>query len=567
MSEQGIGHWDKDVGLDPLFFDDEDQSTTEPLTDEASGGPRSACLSPSVVYVFVPCGPPPPLASMHPDGTSTPESSGIDPATLIGEIMNPQATASRSRPGAPNQAAVDGPGAGDPASKKRETRTYDPGIAEGPARRRSGAAWVRTLITLVIGASLVGGLTAANIWRERGSFDLDWHLLKVPAVELRTELPTRGPIVRKITAPGEVEPIEEAKVGSQISGRVVAVNVKSGDYVKAGQVLVRLDDADARARLTSSQARSGRLRAAIDQAETDLAKASRDQMQFGKLANRGFSAPNELADARSLVSKSEAALQMCRQELSESEALWQISREELKRTEILAPIDGVVARVDVAVGEIVIAGTPNLPGSILMTVSDLTHMRVSAEVDESDIPMILPGQRARVFLQSGGHLPIEATVDKVAPKGRKKNDSVSFETRVSIDKPDPALRAGMTATVEIEVRRVPDAFGSTVQAVVHRKRKDLPDTPEVRAWAERNARSPGESARDANSRYIKVVFVAEKGVARARPVETGLSDERRVEILSGLGPDDRVVVGPFRALDELRDGQPVRESTETGDRR
>jgi HlyD family secretion protein len=124
----------------------------------------------------------------------------------------------------------------------------------------------------------------------------------------------------------------------------------------------------------------------------------------------------------------------------------------------------------------------------------------------------------------------------------------------------------MTATVEIEVRRVDEALGVPVQTVVHRLRKDLPDTPAVRAWCERNAHSPGERAREGKTRYVKVVFVLEQGVARARPVETGLSDARRVEIVSGLGPDDRVVVGPFRTLDELRDGQPARDVPAAEDR-
>ena len=89
------------------------------------------------------------------------------------------------------------------------------------------------------------------------------------------------------------------------------------------------------------------------------------------------------------------------------------------------------------------------------------------------------------------------------------------------------------------------------------RRKDLPDSPAIRQWAARNARSPGEKSREAELRYVKLVFVAEGSLARARPVETGLSDEQRVEILSGLEAEDRVIVGPFRALDELKDGDPI----------
>ena len=79
----------------------------------------------------------------------------------------------------------------------------------------------------------------------------------------------------------------------------------------------------------------------------------------------------------------------------------------------------------------------------------------------------------------------------------------------------------------------------------------------MREWAGRAVRAPGEKARDAEVRYLKVMFVLEGDVARARPIEVGLSDERRVEVRSGIEPDDRVIVGPFHALDELKDGDVV----------
>jgi HlyD family secretion protein len=235
------------------------------------------------------------------------------------------------------------------------------------------------------------------------------------------------------------------------------------------------------------------------------------------------------------------------------------AEQELSRCEIRSPIDGVVSGTNVDVGEVVIAGTVNLPGSVLMTVSDLTRMRVRADVDETDVPLVRPGQPAQVFLQADPLRPVSGSVSMVAAKGKTKDEVVSFETLVSVapGTDHPALRPGMTATVEVEVRRAPDALGVPAQAVVHRRRKDLPDTPAVREWAERNARSPGEKAQEAELRYVKIVFVDDHGVARARPVTTGLSDERRVQILSGLRPEDKVVIGPFRALDELKDGYPV----------
>jgi HlyD family secretion protein len=407
-------------------------------------------------------------------------------------------------------------------------------------------------------AVLVVCLTAANLRRDPSAVELDWQLVKPPAHEVILEPPGRGAIVQTIAAPGKVESVEEAEIASQLVGRVVAVNVKEGNVVKAGDVLVRLDATDARARLDSALARIERLRSAIDQAEKDVEKANRDSNLSNRLAGRGFSTPTELADAKTAVGKTHAALMMSKQDLIESEAMRKTWEQELKRTDIRAPIDGVVAGLNVDVGEVVIAGTTNLPGALLMTVCDLEHMRVRADVDETDIPLVRSGQPARVYRHSDLLHPVAGTVDLIAPKGKTKDDVVSFETLILVNGgKNQALRPGMTSTVEVEVRRATDALGVPAQAVVHRRRKDLPDTPAVRAWAERNARSPGEKAKEAELRYVKIVFVNEQGVARARPVETGLSDERRVEILSGLKLDDKVIVGPFRALDELKDGNAV----------
>jgi HlyD family secretion protein len=429
---------------------------------------------------------------------------------------------------------------------------------------------IRGLVAIIGLSAIVAGLAAANLNHGSSRIDLDWRLIREPAREVFAERPGRGPIVQTITAPGKIESVEEAEIASQVIGRVVEVNVKEGDHVKKGDVLVQLDQTEPRARLDSTLARIARLEAAIAQSESDLEKANRDVRQFSHLAGKGFSTPTELADARTALAKAQAALQMSRNDLSESVAMKRTSEEELQRTTIRAPIDGVVSNLNVDVGEIVIAGTTNLPGSVLLKVSDPLRMRVRAEVDETDVLLVRRGQPSHVFLQADPLRPILASVDRVAPQGKTTDEVVSFETLIQLDDPPPsdaretdslgdrpALRPEMTATVEIEVRRATDALSVPAQAVVHRRRKDLPDTPAVRAWADRNARTPGEKAREAELRYIKIVFVLEGDVARARPVETGLSDERRVEILAGLEPEEQLIVGPFRVLDELKDGDRV----------
>jgi HlyD family secretion protein len=424
----------------------------------------------------------------------------------------------------------------------------------------------RAAVTTISLGILVVALVAANLRREPGKLELDWRLIREPARKVLVESPSGGAIVQTITAPAKIEAVEEAEIASQLIGRVIAVYVEEGDIVLRHDPLVELDSTEARARLDSTLARIARLKAAITQAKSEVAKASRDAELSSKLGTRGFSTFTERADSRTTLEKARAALQMSENELAEAEALRRTSEVELRRTLIVSPMDGVVSGVNVDEGEIVIAGTTNLPGSVLMKVSAMNLMRARADVDETDVLLVRRGQPAQIYLQADPLHPMPGRVETVAPQGKtKKDEVVSFETLVRIDgqailsrEPEaPRLRPGMSATVEVEVRRSDQVLSVPAQAVVHRRRKDLPDSPAVREWAERHARSPGEKAREAELRYIKLVFVLEDGLARARPVETGLSDERRVEILSGLRPEDRLIVGPFRALDELKEADPV----------
>jgi HlyD family secretion protein len=424
----------------------------------------------------------------------------------------------------------------------------------------------RAILILAVLALATGGVVALNAFRSPSDHRVDWRIVKLPAKEVEVDRPVRGEIVQTLIAPGVVQAKDEANVASQIVGRVVEVRVEKGDTVKKGQLLVKLDDTDAKARLDSVVARIDKLNAAIQVVEADRAKAIRDRDISSRLAVDGVATATELADHETIVAKTGAALIMARHELTESQATKRELLQNLEYTEIKCPQDGVVLSRDVEVGEIVIAGTTNLPGTVLMKIADLNRMEVKTEVDETDVLLLRRDQPARIFLQADPQTPVPGIVDLLAPKGTKVGDAVSFETLVTVKGKHESVRAGMSATVEIEVRRAKDVLSVPVQAVVHRRRKDLPDTPLFQQWAERETRVPGEKKRQTESRYVKIVFVVEGSVVRARPVETGISDERRVEIIGNLTANEQVVVGPFRVLDELKDGQDI-TITEGGEAR
>ena len=291
-------------------------------------------------------------------------------------------------------------------------------------------------VLLAVVATLIGVI---NLRREPTLFGVDWRIKKrLPTKEVQIQRPRRSTIVQTVTAPGTIELIDEAKIASQTMGQVESVNVEKGDRVKTGDLLVKLDDEDAKARLESTEARIDRLKEAIKLAEADLKKAEEESHGVENLKQLGFSSETELRDVETVLEKMKATLAMSKHELTESFAIRRNSQQDLDRTEIRAPIDGTVIDRDVEVGEIVIAGTTNLPGTVLMTIGDMNRMRVRADVDESDVALMRPGQPAQIFMQADQNDPVPGVVDLIAPKGKKLNEVVSFRD------PDQCRRARTT---------------------------------------------------------------------------------------------------------------------------
>lgn len=416
---------------------------------------------------------------------------------------------------------------------------------------------MKRLVLLLIVVAAIAGLVAANYLRGPAASSIDWQLVHAAPLEVVSESPQNGLIVQTISAPGTIEAVDEVEVASQVVGRVNSVLVKDGDEVKEGQLLVQLDDDEPKSRLESAEARVARLLEATKTAQVEVEKVRRDADRAERLSQRQAATTTELADARTALVKAQQAQSMSEKELEESRKMVETNYKSLSYSEIRAPLAGRISGLKVEKGEVVIAGTTNLPGSVLMTITSLDTMRVRAEVDETDIRRVREHQAAKVYLQSDLTRSIPGKVGPIAPKGKKTGEVVSFETLVVDLGQDESIKPGMSATVEIEVDRVSEALSLPVQAVVYRRRKDLPDTPAVREWSEKSSRVPGEKGIDPEARYLPLVFVEVDGHASARPVEIGLSDEKRVEIRSGLKPEDKVIVGPFRTLDALRDGDRV----------
>ncbi len=421
---------------------------------------------------------------------------------------------------------------------------------------------MKKFITLAVGLAVIVGVFSLN-WLRRDDNQLPlFHVAPPESLDVDVVTPRRQTIVQTVHAPGDIEAVLDVEIRSEIAAKIEAMPVEEGDRVEAGELLCRLNDDEFRAMVESGEASVGRLKAVIRQAEADLFKSERDYARQERLAAAHATSAIEISDYRTRLVKAQAAVEIGKQQLAEADAMLRRAREDLNKTVITSPINGVVSTLHAEAGEVVVTGTMNNPGTVIMVITDMSRMQVRARVDESDIHLVRPDQPVEIYLPNDPHRALPGRVLRVATSGSRPagRDVVTFETLILVETDDPSVRPGMTANVEVQVARKSDALTVPLQAVVHRKRKDLPEDL-VREF-DRSQESLGHVGRQGKAQHIKVVFCVDGDEAHPRLVTTGIADLTRVELLAGIETDAEVIVGPYRSLDKLKDGSPIRRQAD-----
>jgi HlyD family secretion protein len=233
--------------------------------------------------------------------------------------------------------------------------------------------------------------------------------------------------------------------------------------------------------------------------------------------------------------------------LSQAKAALNQAEDLLGKTRIRSPIDGIVIQIDVKVGETVIAGTTNIPGSTMMVIADPSATLTEVQVDEADIATVEAGQKADIFAAAYPDTPLAGEVESIASVARQApgQQSLSFLVKILLDDQDAlTIRPGMSVRADIYTQTSDETLAVPVQAVL---------------LDEENSENGAENVEQA------YVFVMEGGKARRKNVQTGVSSDSDQEITSGLEKGDNVISGPFRILRQLADGDLVEELEDTGE--
>jgi HlyD family secretion protein len=429
---------------------------------------------------------------------------------------------------------------------------------------------VRTFFTVIITLVIVV-LVGSGAWfaRVRGKAD--------EGKAVRIEPVARGDLVELVSAPGLIQAKTKVSISARVAARIVELPCKEGDSVRKGEsVLVKLDAKDLEAQLRAVEARSAAQAAQIEMAtaqlesrksdiiglRVELAEAERDlERQRGLLASQDVS-QSTVDQAQAKVDQLQARLQASHHDIAASEKNLQVMRHQLDAakaeifrasdnlsyTTISSPIDGVVTRLNAEVGELVVTGTMNNPGTVIMEVADLSQMLVKARVDETSIATVEVGQKAKVHIQAYSDADFDGVVQTVALAATEEKDgSKNYKAEILLNTNGRKVLSGLTADVDIETRRHPGVLKIPSQAVLGRRVDDLPaavrDLPAV----------------DKSRAVCPIVFRVIDGKAVLTPVTVGPSDITHTTILAGLEEGDQIITGPYKVFDTLAHDQKVKD--------
>ena len=366
-------------------------------------------------------------------------------------------------------------------------------------------------------------------------------------VKVTVEKVHKQDLTSSVSASGEVKPKKNINISAQVPGRIIKIGVVEGQEVKAGDFLLKLDS-------TQYEANADRDRNFIQAAMADLiqaeARQARDKSAYDrqkKLYEEQLISKDQLESVKLEYDVSRAQVNAIRFQIKQAEANLKSTLDNLNKTIFNAPIDGIITSLKVEEGETAIIGTMNNPGTVLMTLADLSIMEVEVQVDETDVVGVKLGQGADVRVDAYPDTVFKGKVTEIGSSALTKvtgssttQEAKDFKVVVTLENPAQRLKPGLSASADIITAKKNAVLAVPISSLV------LRDKPAAAGD------KPGAKKEEEG------VYVVENSRVKFRPVEKGISGGMNMEIVSGLKENQEIVTGPYASLRELKDGILIR---------
>ena len=407
--------------------------------------------------------------------------------------------------------------------------------------------------------------------------------------EVYVEKATTKTIIELVSATGKIQPETELKLSSDVSGEITEMAVKEGDQVKKGDLLCRIkpdlyvsaiDRVNANVNTTKANLKTAL--AQLDQAKANLANSEATFNRNKKLLEQsaisqqefdGFKAQYESAKAN--VQALEAGVNAGQYNIQSSEATLKEANTNLEKTYIYAPVDGTVSKLSVEKGERVV-GVSGMAGTEILRLANLNEMEVSVEVNENDIIKVHKNDTALIEVDAYMDKKFKGIVTEIANSSNSTGISVdqvtnfvvkirllreSYQFLISDNNQIP-FRPGMSASVDIQTRKVINVIAIPIQAVTTRNPDSL-NTTNNDEFDDREVKVKNDNEdKDLKKEEVKIkeyVFLVNNGSAKQIEVKTGIQDNDYIQVISGLSDKQEVICGPYSAVSKsLKEGMKIK---------
>ncbi len=459
----------------------------------------------------------------------------------------------------------------------------------------------KRLLLAGVGLAVLGGITYGSIrYSQQG------------VVTVQTGRVSRQDLISQVTASGEIKPRNYVNIGAQHIGRLTEILVREGDHVKRGQLLAKLETiqpaADlqaqeaglktAQADLAASEAgiRSWEenlrtVQAGVDRSKAERERAAQDfkraqQLMADQLIARQLFEQNKASyDAAAAgVVEAEARVSQVRAQRDQAIAQRESSRRRIDQLQAaltrvsdvlqkhfsLAPLDGVVTNLPVRVGETVVAGIQNSPGSLIMTIADMSIITAEVKADETDIINIKMDQVADITIDAIPEKTFKGRVIEIGNTAILRSSGLAasqsmissqeakdFKVVVALDQPPAEIRPGLSCTAKITTATRERALAIPIQSLTIRIAADLEVKKKGAASSATSAQAAAKTdsskaERDKKKEEIQGVFVISGGKCLFRRVTTGITGASDIEVLSGLKENEEIITGSYKVLRTIR---------------
>ena len=387
-------------------------------------------------------------------------------------------------------------------------------------------------------------------------------------------------IVETVTASGKIHPETEVKISSEVSGEIILLNVREGDSVKKGDLLIEINPVIYESQVNQAKAGLSQVRANKMATEATYKSSQvlydqaiitynrQKQLHDEKIiSDADFDmAKNTLKNAETSLATTKEQLNAAQFNIVSSESQVKQANDQLVKSRIFAPMSGIVSMCNVKLGERVV-GTAQMAGTELIRIADLDHMQVEVDVNENDVLKAKLGDTAAVEVDAYLNKKFVGVVSEIAYSSStatsvvSTSQAINFTVKVKLLKESYKelidaehgqaypFRPGMSATVDIKTSSKDHILTVPIQAVTTRENKDSVKT---------NQKTDDDSGTKEKKKVQELVFTVESGKAKALNVKTGIQDANYIEILSGMTEGLTVVKAPFKLISKtLENGDLV----------